>query len=605
MQNILRMKKYNVPCPCMLMLIILARLTTSNAVESDISCLRSIKEHLEDPLQTLSTWKFDNISEGFVCGFTGVRCWNDQENRVLAIQLANMRLRGPFPMGISNCTSMQVLNLSGNYLSGSIPSNLANNLPYIVSLDLSNNNLSGSIPSRIANWSFMSVLMLDKNHLTGQIPQELSKLTRLWKFSVANNRLSGPLPILSDATFPAESYANNLELCGDPLDACIDEDLVGLFLSGFEVGCSLFTILTMFFMLFFSPRLIIRNMVSYFKPMKKIKRKKHCLIPRIPQILVVDVAGIKKKKVNSPIPLSITCNDMFNTKLTSMEKFIRRLSLAELKMATNNFDNKNAIGYGNMGIMYKAMFPNSLLLAIKRLHRFDGFVKDFLLEIEILGRLRHTNLVPLLGFCHERKKSFLVYKYMCNGTLHQWLHCRPQVEAKKMDWVLRYKIAVGIARGLSWLHNNNVLRVAHLKITSKCILLDDKFEPKISNFGNSIILMNTSGIPSSDCNFLVPNANPSPYKEDVYSFGMLLLELITGMRNNPLTAYRCGLDVCVIDEYLVGQGFDEEIYKTHKIAESCIRDEATTMLQVYQAMQAIEISRNEITVDVEDNEGDF
>nr|GEX18108.1 protein kinase-like domain-containing protein [Tanacetum cinerariifolium] len=302
-------------------------------------------------------------------------------------------------------------------------------------------------------------------------------------------------------------------------------------------------------------RLIIRKMVSYLKPIKKIKSKKHRLITRIPHILVADEAGIKKRKENSSIPLSITCNDVVNVKVTSMEKFIRRLSLAELKMATNNFDNKNAIGYGNMGIMYKSMFPNNLLLAIKRL-------------------------------------------------------CRPQVEAKKMDWVLRYKIAVGIARGLSWLHNNNVLRVAHLKITPKCILLDDKFEPKISNFGNSIILMNTSGIPSSGCNFVVPRASPSPYKEDVYSFRMLLLELIIGKRNNPLTDYRCGLDVCVINEYLMGQGFDEEIYKTHKIAESCIqarRDEATTMLQVYQAMQAIEISRKEIAVDlcidVEDNEG--
>ncbi|GJV83389.1 NRT1/ PTR family protein 6.4 [Tanacetum coccineum] len=108
----LRMKKYNVPSPFLLMLIVLARLTTSSkADESDISCLRSIKEHLEDPLQMLSTWKFDYISESSVCGFTGVKCWNGQQNRVLSIQLANMRLRGPFLMGIRNYTSMQELDL--------------------------------------------------------------------------------------------------------------------------------------------------------------------------------------------------------------------------------------------------------------------------------------------------------------------------------------------------------------------------------------------------------------------------------------------------------------------------------------------------------------
>nr|GEW91077.1 probably inactive leucine-rich repeat receptor-like protein kinase At5g48380 [Tanacetum cinerariifolium] len=90
------------------------------------------------------------------------------------------------------------------------------------------------------------------------------------------------------------------------------------------------------------------------------------------------------------------------------------------------------------------------------------------------------------------------------------------VEGKKMGWTLRFKIAIGIAQGLAWLHHNNVLRVAHLNISSKCILLDEKFEPKISNFGNSGVLMNTSGIPSSVRNFVVPDSSlsPSPYKED-------------------------------------------------------------------------------------------
>ena len=285
-------------------------------------------------------------------------------------------------------------------------------------------------------------------------------------------------------------------------------------------------------------------------------------------------------------------------------------------MATNNFDNKKVIGHGNMGIKYKAMFPNGLLLAVKRLHKFESFEKEFLLEIEILGRLRHTNLVPLLGFCYEREKKFLVYRYTCNGTLHHWLHFRPQVEGMKMGWPLRFKIAIGIARGLTWLHHNNVLRVSHLKISSRCILLDDKFEPKISNFGNSNILMNTSGIPSSGCTFVVPDSGPSPYKEDVYSFGILLLELITDKEPSTWidfpTHYVCGGELNVIDVCLMGQGFNEEIYETLRIAEKCIQartDGATSMLQVYQVMRAIGISRNETSsnscIDVEDNSGDM
>ncbi|GJV79765.1 probably inactive leucine-rich repeat receptor-like protein kinase [Tanacetum coccineum] len=145
------MNKSSFHIPCLLMLVILAQFTASQGVESDISCLRFIKESLEDPLQSLSTWNFNNKSEGFVCGFTSVECWNVTENRVLTIKLANMKLVGPFPMGVRNCTSMLELDLSPNYLSGSIPSNLADVLPFILSLDLSNNNISGSLKQQPPN----------------------------------------------------------------------------------------------------------------------------------------------------------------------------------------------------------------------------------------------------------------------------------------------------------------------------------------------------------------------------------------------------------------------------------------------------------------------
>ncbi|GJX30095.1 kinase-like domain-containing protein [Tanacetum coccineum] len=118
--------------------------------------------------------------------------------------------------------------------------------------------------------------------------------------------------------------------------------------------------------------------------------------------------------------------------VTAIEKLIRRLSLVELEIATNQFDNRSIIGYGNMGIMYKAVFPDGVLLAVKMLHEFDSFEREYFIEINILGRLQQTNLIPLLGFCYAREKKFLLYKYMNNGSLHQWLHCKSQVDAKKM-----------------------------------------------------------------------------------------------------------------------------------------------------------------------------
>ncbi|KAI3750755.1 hypothetical protein L2E82_21549 [Cichorium intybus] len=507
-----KMKRNGVPSLCLQVLIILARFSTYNAIDSNINCLRSIKESLEDPLGSLSSWNFSNLQEGHICSFTGVTCWHDNDNKIMDVQLQEMGLRGRFPVGLENCTSMTGLNLSSNNLSGPLPSNLFDIIRFIVILDLSHNSLWGPIPPSIANCSYINVLRLDHNYLTGEIPPNLSELNRIKEFNVANNNLSGHVPMFSDTTL--QSYENNTGLCGGPLKACKDEDHDDLysfdhhFFSGFASGISLSTFLSMLFMFLFWPRPGIRTMRYYHLLIEKIRRRKHHLIPRSPEIVLEEE------------------NSSMETKVTAMEKFIRRVSLMELQMATNDFNNRNVIDQGDMGLMYKTVFPNGQLLAVKRIHRFESFEKEFLSEIEILGRLRQPNLVPLLGFGFEMEKKFLVYKYMCNGSLHQWLHCRPQGEAMKMGWKLRLKIAVGTARGLAWLHHNNVLRVVHLRISSKCILLDDKFEPKISNFGNAIILMNCNGTPLSVCNFVV--LDYSLYKEDVYRYGILLHELVTG-----------------------------------------------------------------------------
>ncbi|KAI3783604.1 hypothetical protein L1987_42688 [Smallanthus sonchifolius] len=169
------MERKTIPCLPFQMLGIQACFAISNAFGSDIYCLRSIKESLEDSRQVLSTWDFSNHTEGSICRFVGIECWNDQENMVFGISLGDTGLRVPFPIGIRNCTNIQLLDLSGNYLSGSIPSNLAGDLPYLVFLSLSNNSLSGPIPPSIANLSFINVLRLDNNHLKGQIPPQLSR----------------------------------------------------------------------------------------------------------------------------------------------------------------------------------------------------------------------------------------------------------------------------------------------------------------------------------------------------------------------------------------------------------------------------------------------
>ncbi|CAN4098627.1 unnamed protein product [Withania somnifera] len=191
------------------------------AVQSDIDCLKSIKDSLEDPLGYLnSTWKFDNLTEGFICKFTGIMCWHPDESKVLGISLPDMGLKGQFPRGLRNCTSMTSLDLSSNNLHGSLPSDISKYMGFMVFLDLSSNQFSGEIPANLANSSFLNSLELDNNQFSGQIPAQIGLLDRLKTFNVSNNRLTGPIPRFRKATFPAESYANNVGLCGEPLPHC-------------------------------------------------------------------------------------------------------------------------------------------------------------------------------------------------------------------------------------------------------------------------------------------------------------------------------------------------------------------------------------------------
>ncbi|GMP77385.1 hypothetical protein CsSME_00033675 [Camellia sinensis var. sinensis] len=380
--------------------------------ESDIYCLKSIKDSLEDPYDYLgSSWNFGNSSK----------------NRAMGIRLPDRGLKGQFPRGISNCTSLQTIDLSGNKLVGIIPYDIWRFLPYVVSLDLSANSFSGEIPPSIASLRYLNILKLDDNRLTGQIPHELGLLPRINSFSVANNLLSGPVPDFgSTSVTTAESYANNKGLCGGPFVKITDVLLL------IDVDVDLFCILQV---LYIEEKMVV-------------------------ECVIVEV-------------------------ISKLEKLVTRISFTELVNTTDNFKEDNIIGLGKTGIMYKAVFPNGSILAIKRFFNSQRSKRLFMSEVMTLGRLRHTNLVPLIGFCYETMEKLLVYKYMPNGNLYDWLH-PPASELKIMKWPVRVKIAVGLARGLAWLHHyNRKLQVFHQNISSKCVLLDKNFEPKISNFGKA------------------------------------------------------------------------------------------------------------------------
>ncbi|GAU29490.1 hypothetical protein TSUD_65260 [Trifolium subterraneum] len=276
-----------------------------------------------------------------------------------------------------------------------------------------------------------------------------------------------------------------------------------------------------------------------------------------------------------------------------LERLTSTIWLEELSTATDCFAIDNAIGVGKMGMMYQGNLPNGQLLAVKRLLNSQLFKRQFLSETTILCKYKHKNIVPLLGFCIEGNDRLLAYPYMSNGRLSKWLHPLKS-EVVRLKWPQRANIALGIARGLSWLHHTCDLHTVHFNICSQSILLDENFEPKISNFG--------------DAKFINPNIEGKMFKvndgkKDVYDFGSVLFELITGETYNELTRSCTETNICgnpsnfynAIDKSLTGEGFENEVCALLKIACECVKplpDQRPTMLQVYKNIRNVKKGRH-------------
>ena len=156
-------------------LLLLLLLLSSSLVrsEDDTECLQAFHNSVEDPSWFLSDWNFNNISNGSVCTFSGVQCWNEQENKVLRLKLSQFSLSGSFPEGLHLCSSLQEIDLSQNKFNGNIPSDICKDLPYITAMDLSQNEFSGNVPEGFQDCVYLNSLKLQENQLSGELPWQI------------------------------------------------------------------------------------------------------------------------------------------------------------------------------------------------------------------------------------------------------------------------------------------------------------------------------------------------------------------------------------------------------------------------------------------------
>ncbi|PON53113.1 GPCR kinase [Parasponia andersonii] len=220
--------------------------------------------------------------------------------------------------------------------------------------------------------------------------------------------------------------------------------------------------------------------------------------------------------------------------------FAKQYSYANVKKMTNSFAEK--IGQGGFGAVFKGRLLDGCLVAVKLLNESKENGEDFINEVASIGRTSHVNIITLLGFCYEKNKRVLIYEYMPNGSLDKFIFNEKSLSTTcRLEWRILFDIATGIARGLEYLHRGCNTRILHFDIKPQNILLDKDFCPKISDFGLAKLWLTKESIISTmgargTIGYIAPEVFSRSYggvshKSDVYSYGMLILEMIGGRKN--------------------------------------------------------------------------
>uniref|UniRef100_A0A2N9GUQ4 Receptor-like serine/threonine-protein kinase n=1 Tax=Fagus sylvatica TaxID=28930 RepID=A0A2N9GUQ4_FAGSY len=283
-----------------------------------------------------------------------------------------------------------------------------------------------------------------------------------------------------------------------------------------------------------------------------------------------------------------------------------RFSYSDLHKATNNFSIK--LGQGGFGSVYLGVLSDGTLLAVKQLEAIGQGMKEFRAEFGLIGSIHHVHLVQLKGFCAEGHYRLLVYEYMGKGSLDRWIFQNNEV-IPMLDWNTRFNIAVGIAKGLAYLHEECEVKIVHCDIKPENVLLDDNFAAKVSDFGLAKLMDREQSLVCTQLRgtrgYLAPEwifEYAISEKSDVYSYGMLLLEIIAGRKNYdprqssdkaylPTYAFKMREEENlkeILDPKLETDEEDERVVTAIKVALWCIQEDMHLRPPMTKVVQMLE-----------------
>nr|XP_043617562.1 probable leucine-rich repeat receptor-like protein kinase IMK3 [Erigeron canadensis] len=510
---------------------------------------------------------------------------------------------GTLPVSLSKLSELEEISFSHNQISGNVPSEYGALLK-VRSIDLSYNFINGSIPKSFSNLSLLSLLNLSHNNLTGEIPSFLGDKLNLTSFNVSYNNLSGLVPTKLSSKFDSSAFVGNLDLCGySPSTQC---------------PTSL-------------PPSINPSEPSSHNGKNKLSTKEIILIAAGAVIavllliccillccLVKKRGGAKKQDPEGAggqgagggsgataagkgvAPPEAEVAGEAGGKLVHFEGTMG-FTADDLLCATAEI-----MGKSTYGTVYKATLEDGDQVAVKRLReKITKNQREFEIEVNLLGKIRHPNLLAMRAYYLGPKgEKLLVFDYMPKGSLATFLHARgPETP---VDWPARMNIAKGMARGLLSLHTHH--NIIHGNLTSSNVLLDENVNPKIADYGLSRLMTaaaNSNVIATAGAlGYRAPELSKlkkANTKTDVYSLGVIMLELLTG--KSPGEAMN-GVDLpqwvaSIVKEEWTNEVFDLELMKdasaigdellnTLKLALHCVDPSPSARPEVQLVLQQLE-----------------
>ncbi|XP_062200541.1 brassinosteroid LRR receptor kinase BRL2-like [Phragmites australis] len=508
--------------------------------------------------------------------------------------------------GWTRYQTLEYLDLSYNELSGSIPEEFGDMVVLQV-LDLARNNLTGEIPTSLGRLRNLGVFDVSHNGLTGGIPYSFSNLSFLVQIDVSDNNLIGEIPQLGQlSTLPASQYAGNPGLCGMPLLPCgpPPRATASVLAEPDSSRSDKRTMGTVILVVLVAAGLACALAAACVVAARA--RRKEAREARMLSSLQDGTRTATTWKLGKAEKEALSIN------VATFQRQLRRLTFTQLIEATNGFSAGSLIGSGGFGEVFKATLKDGSCVAIKKLiHLSYQGDREFTAEMETLGKIKHKNLVPLLGYCKIGEERLLVYEYMSHGSLEDALHGR----ALRLPWERRKRVARGAAKGLCFLHHNCIPHIIHRDMKSSNVLLDGDMEARVADFGMARLISALDTHLSVSTLAGTPGYVPPEYyqsfrctaKGDVYSLGVVLLELLTGRRPTDKEDFgdtnlvgwvkmkvRDGAGKEVVDPELVvgaADGVEREMAKFLELALQCVDDfpsKRPNMLQVVAMVRELD-----------------